>query len=51
MSHDMPKTRPRGGIPDAKRPPKPKRFRALPRYYVTASKVGRWRLVIWNSVS
>jgi hypothetical protein len=26
-------------------------FRMLCRYYVTASKIGAWRLVIWNSLS
>jgi hypothetical protein len=36
----MAKTRPPGGIADAKRPPKTKRFRMLCRYYVTASKIG-----------
>jgi hypothetical protein len=34
-----------------KRPSKTKQSRALPRYYVTASKVGGWRLVIWNSLN
>jgi hypothetical protein len=51
MSHAMAQKRLPKGMPDAKRPLKTGRVRVPPRYYLTASKIGAWRLVIWNSLN
>jgi hypothetical protein len=47
----MAKTKPPGGIPNAKQPSKTKRSRVLPRYFVTVSKIGTRYLVIWNCLN